>query len=1367
MLSIKKIYTENPFIDMLLYYVKLLSYGCIIKDEHAANNGEQLDSLKEAELYIYAIEDGAEFSMYKYTEDMIASVLTPDDMFHLPLYTKYNSYIPEKYHDKLVALSRQNVIDTYEDKNNYYRKICGLPNYKDKGIPFAPYNYLLPKGETVDIAYVHEIGADGAKMLEKTGIIDAIKVDYPDADYLDYMSAGISIYKARKCIDKQILYMPSCGNDSIDDLFKEKYELVRDYVMKCVDSSAMEYGSENYQGFLCAFIFFLTILDIITDVQDHIIRKDILDARCIEYIFDTYGVPYYKNIPIKFQITLCKNINSIVQYKSSPTDMFKFITYFGAKSINIFKYYLLRDRKSDIWGEYTFTEKTEITSEYNDDEVIHETRNVSAGNYTIPFPFEYFLNKGNKMYVWVDDIKLIERVDYSVYNYDKIKFINSVYGGKAIRYEFYYDAETANADFIPNTKDGITTKMQLFEASEERGRTIQLELPYADYLLDGNELMLVISGSIVPEDAYSVDTASNTLTLTVKGYTFVSREINVIYFYGHNLSNRITISEVEATEDGQTVFHVPEPFRDYILNQNNYFVSIGTTFIDPSRYTYSGTDKTITFKNMSVAEGRSVTFIFIYSTVAIYNDIELTTDSQTLTADTYYQYTFTIDNKFTKFINTGYRVFVYLRGWYLDLSFFDVYGNTLTLKDRTISLMPKEQMVISCIHGQIADNCVVKVETICAQTKRQSSFTLTYPVDNFFERGNKIIIDSAGYPLDESKYSINGDILTITDVDHCPYIRERIGIQYVHNVVSEAFINITQQEFTATGAVNEAFYLNLPFYPYFETLHGILVFHNSMLVGESHITISKYIMTLDIDIAKGDQIMVLYIFNNKYLTERNTRLIVEEKTVAGVDDEGILQVPVPFDDYIEHTWPFFIDTAKKWYDVNRVDIINNGMCFIYPSDITTYPSYTFTFIYKKNCVIRKTSEDFDKDIDMVFLKLPLEALVDTDKYVKLKKEVKKYDAMTRSDPFWDGADPSTEEFVTMHEAIRKTIISKEFNYARTKYMSVNSIKNVAEMSFQIPYFYNMLYDDVFTEELLTVKIPMISAYHDFKLSHIFCYMTALAYIFNGLEDKLMKNPTKILLVKGFNFKASLSELKQWIIDQRRLPSDYSDTFSFMISSGQYADISAFVEAYRANKNVYKAIRKGMSNARNYDIYSIWKKMYDSLMVWQFNMEFFKLDNGEVADTFTEFLKEKEPLLYTSLIDIGEIEDKDSKTEAIITMIQDIIYILDEYLDSDEFSYIYNGFPGVSQDYLLEYLFTIINFFKSYKVMIHDMSTDLYFTDPDANLIRPNDVIDIASNLNKLDFITINESKTVSEHDVKVDAITDRIKEKINFKITIS
>lgn len=51
-----KLSTQNPFIDLLLYNLKILAYNCVIKEQNKADKYETKDSLYNASLYISCIE---------------------------------------------------------------------------------------------------------------------------------------------------------------------------------------------------------------------------------------------------------------------------------------------------------------------------------------------------------------------------------------------------------------------------------------------------------------------------------------------------------------------------------------------------------------------------------------------------------------------------------------------------------------------------------------------------------------------------------------------------------------------------------------------------------------------------------------------------------------------------------------------------------------------------------------------------------------------------------------------------------------------------------------------------------------------------------------------------------------------------------------------------------------------------------------------------------------------------------------------------------------------------------------------------------------------------------------------------------------
>ena len=67
--------------------------------------------------------------------------------------------------------------------------------------------------------------------------------------------------------------------------------------------------------------------------------------------------------------------------------------------------------------------------------------------------------------------------------------------------------------------------------------------------------------------------------------------------------------------------------------------------------------------------------------------------------------------------------------------------------------------------------------------------------------------------------------------------------------------------------------------------------------------------------------------------------------------------------------------------------------------------------------------------------------------------------------------------------------------------------------------------------------------------------------------------------------------------------------------------------------------------------------------------------------------------------------------------------MQEYIDSDKFSFVYSNLPGETADYLQKYIMKVINFFKSYKIDMIGMNTIYTLDDEFENLVRAIDKID--------------------------------------------
>ena len=776
MIKYEKIYTDNPFIDELIYFTKTIAVNAVIKDCDKADENESIESLKASDLYIACRENRARFDQFKYDYNFLveSSILPPALIEDC---AKNNSKIPAKYRDQLLKLRMKKYIDDYVETNNYYRNYMGLPPMEDTEKDFVYLtDELLADIPTLDNPElpVHMMNNQDLTILYSHGIIDELIEQHPDKTYLKFMSDNaIDVYKARKAMAFQILYIPTVSNNELMDRWNTKYEQNRMYTLKTYYSEAYKLYSDYYNNFIMIFIILQTMLDIISEVQEFIARREIFDDRSIRYLFESYGIPYYPEIPRKYQLAMVKNINTLLKWKASTKNMIDICSLFGFNEVEIFRYYLLRDRRVKLDGD-------------ND--------------------------------------------------------------AKNDNYQFHY-------------------KTIVDENGEER---------------------------VVPD------------------------------------------------------------------NDKNY-----------------------------------------------------------------------------------------------ELKFVRV-------------------------------------------------------------------------PIDE-----------------------------------------------------------------------------------------------------------------------------------------------PADDYLKN-------------EINYED----------------------------------------------------------------------YDIITNQDEFWDGKSD--------HADVKSAILDQEFSWTRTKYISIDTMYDLTQISFDLPYFINMLVDDTLLEDYLYVKIPTIKNNHQFRVADLFVYMMAITYIYHGFEDQIMDSRTKILSILGFNFHVDMSEVAQDIYNRNYMTLEDVEASDFDIPTTEIMSFDRLLEIFRTNKNIWEIACKGMVDADNKRIYDCYKKVYESCYIADYTTTFFKLQDGTTAKTYTEFLKERDYVLYESIIDLKSYVDETTLRKTISDIIIEIVYVLDQYMDSNEFKYVFSKLPAVSGDFVRTYMLKVVNFFKSYKVHLLDISTVYKAFDKRENSIKVYEDWFMYVKKNPTDYSQIIEEITADVNITKVDKIN--LLEKVYFEI---
>lgn len=1408
-----KFMTSNPFIDIVIYNAKILGFNCVIKDQYKADNNETVDSLKSFGIYSACIENHASIGLFpKIPTDFMKQVGMDDGQIEIYNQFKDVYYIPKKYHDPLVKLLQPWYIENYEELNPYYRTLIGLPPIGDPGIPIRDYEYLLPDDFEYDAVFVHELGPGLCKTLQTIGVLDVIRADYPNLDYLNYITMGLDIYEIRNKLDFQILWYPNTidipsSNISMTEEFIYRYGLNREYMIGTVYSNAMEIESEYYHSFMQIYLIIITMMDLILEIQSHMVKKDILDRRCIEYIFSMYGIPYYSIIPYKYQERICKNINSLIKYKSCTTEMINLSDLFGFDNIEIIKYYILKARKMNAWGEFEYEEKEQLVCQYNDI-VIHETleEKMSEPSEPIPvppnldwypeedkdnisiidtlddsyveryikYPFDYFLQKGNVMFVKLDGYILKEDIDYTILNYNKIRFLNNIANGKdKLVYEFYYDKETIDKDFIVDTDHKVETIARQFPYTKTRGNKFDLSpLPWQNYFLNDNHIIVMVSSVWLSPAQYTIDPDTNIVTIDSSTVELTDRDVWIIMVYSKSLKTRFNKASVTANRNNQVVFFIPEPFDNYTINGNTFFVTLGSTFVEKDRYQVHAIDKPgksyIQFTDgTEIAKGRTVTFNFLYSTNSIVNRLTVERKEIHIVADKDYQYEFELDFPVDHYDECRYRTYVKLLGWWLPEEMYTTIGNKLVFLDQSIALQPYDEMDVVFIYVNKdrtkEENKNIKVATDyrIANKDKQNLFDISFPVTQYFTKLNELVVDVEGIPLEEGKdYDVSYDDKTVTlhTIDYMPMKGQRINYTFYYNQDAEYIIAMDYQTIMIETENQDEFSLDFPFFPYIQTGQDFLVLIGSTLIAKDRYEIKDQftlkIKGLSTTRPKNSRyITVIYIYNNYYTLNKNQMLIVDWVPMNIIEDQNYLEVPTPFEQYIENDWPYFVSYNNRQYlDEDKYEVYNDTF-YTYPSsnllDKTYGDTITFTFVYliRDPWVTKEKSEDYRKTHDLYFCKIPIDDIYSS-QYMKDKSRWKDYNTMVAADGWWDGKDYKDG----YHDYIIDEIYKQQWNYARTKYYNVIQTMDFAAYSSTMSYFYSMLYDDVLLEEKVTIEIPSIAEAHNFKLAHVFIYMTCLNYIFNDLEDFILDQPSKIMYVQGFNFHSSLDEMKEFLRKHHREKGDFP-IWDFIIPTEQIKDVVEFFNIYKNDLDVRNTVCKLMVKSDTYREYMIWKHIYDSLMIWKFNLKYFTMNDGTIAVTYKQFLKEKDPILWQSLEEIDSISDIENKQDTIISIIDDIVYILDEYIDGD-LKYVFETLPGQSGEYAMKYLSMMIEFFKSYKIVFLTKGTQSIEIgsggeDPDSTL-RGYDLTWIHETFSKKEYYPLVEKVYPVEHIVYRD-----------------
>lgn len=426
-----------------------------IKYESKAKQFETLETIKAWDTYYLAVNKYDKFETYpSFTIDVILDSGITSDYKLAQSYAQDKYLIPDNYRYNVLEAQRRYIISNFEEKNNYYRMLIGLPDVEDTNFIYV--DESLAKELGIDPSKpIHELKDEEILLLDKRGYINQLKALYPDKKYLNYLGINkIDLMTAREAKNFSILSITKELSEDFYQEFMNTYAMCREYYMSVIYNK--DYGSrfDLYDNFIAMMIMVMTIQRIIVNTFKYGINRDFYDLNSIQLLFNAYNVPFIEKLPLEYQRAIARNLNNLLRYKSTDKVLYDICSILGFERANIFRYYLIKEHKLDENEKPIFIYKEETDENGNtilveDKEKMYSLyfqtvelreRNVALALSNSNNRIDYNQVVLDDVFWWEEDEELKKVIYESEFNYVETKFLglNVMYKMTEMLFEVIY-----------------------------------------------------------------------------------------------------------------------------------------------------------------------------------------------------------------------------------------------------------------------------------------------------------------------------------------------------------------------------------------------------------------------------------------------------------------------------------------------------------------------------------------------------------------------------------------------------------------------------------------------------------------------------------------------------------------------------------------------------------------------------------------------------------------------------------------------------------------------------------------------------------------------------------------------------------------
>lgn len=244
-------------------------------------------------------------------------------------------HIPREQMDLLLENKRKVIIDSYKEENRYVLILMGQPLSDDEVLYMEEYVEGVPMDKPL-----HEMTDSEIQVLESKGYLEKIIDRFPDYEYLRHLSRRVSFLTTRLAPAFSILYA-NTNTYSVAYQVIERYDKIRISFMRGMYNEFYHNSFAMYESIMSSYLISSTIFSIIAENPMNAVEFDFTSEDVLEAIYNTFSIPYMKDLPKSIKISLAERINKILMNKGSKSSIIDITTAFGIK--DIYQYVLYKE----------------------------------------------------------------------------------------------------------------------------------------------------------------------------------------------------------------------------------------------------------------------------------------------------------------------------------------------------------------------------------------------------------------------------------------------------------------------------------------------------------------------------------------------------------------------------------------------------------------------------------------------------------------------------------------------------------------------------------------------------------------------------------------------------------------------------------------------------------------------------------------------------------------------------------------------------------------------------------------------------------------------------------------------------------------